>query len=115
MHKLWHEVPPTAGLPLSWHDLIPGDADLGAAIARYLALPETQIECSGTAALVVALTALRQDSARCNVILPAYTCPLVALAVAHCGLQPFCAICAPIVSIWIMNSCRICATTRRSR
>ena len=88
MHKLWYEVPPTAGLPLRWRDLMPGDANLSAAIAQYLALPETQIECSGTAALVVALTALRQESARYKVILPAYTCPLVALAVAHCGLQP---------------------------
>lgn len=88
MIDVWYEVPPTAGLPLRWRDWLPGDANLGAAIAQYLALPETQIECSGTAALVVALTALRQDSARCKVILPAYTCPLVALAVAHCGLQP---------------------------
>ncbi len=88
MHKLWYEVPPTAGLPLRWRDLMPGDANLSAAIAQYLALPETQIECSGTAALVVALTALRQESARYKVILPAYTCPLVALAVAHCRLQP---------------------------
>lgn len=88
MHRLWYEVPPTAGLPLRWRDLIPGEANLSAAIAQYLALPETQIECSGSAALVVALTALRQERARYKVILPAYTCPLVALAVAHCGLQP---------------------------
>ena len=88
MLKAWHEVPPTAGLPLSWGDLAPGGADLGHALAHYLALPETQIECSGTAALIVALTALRQASSRRKVILPAYTCPLVALAVTHCGLQP---------------------------
>lgn len=88
MFESWHEVPPTAGLPLTWSDLAPGGADLNVALAHYLALPETQIECSGSAALIVALTALRENSARQKVILPAYTCPLVALAVAHCGLQP---------------------------
>ncbi len=88
MLEAWHEVPPTAGLPLSWRDLTPGGADLSVALAQYLALPEVQIECSGTAALIVALMTLRESSARQKVILPAYTCPLVALAVAHCGLQP---------------------------
>lgn len=88
MLKAWREVPPTAGLPLVFRDLLPGDADLGTALAHFLQLPEIQIECSGTAALVLALSALKQDQARRKVIIPAYTCPLVALAVAHCGLQP---------------------------
>ncbi len=82
-------VPPTAGLPLRTADLWPGgDADLAGALARHLGLPHAQLECSGTAALVIALTALhRLAPARCEVIVPAYTCPLVALAVAHCGLE----------------------------
>ena len=82
-------VPPTAGLPLRAADLWPGgDADLAGALARHLGLPHAQLECSGTAALVVALTALqRLAPGRREVIVPAYTCPLVALAVAHCGLQ----------------------------
>jgi len=83
------EAPPTAGLPLQWGDLRPGgDADLGGALARFLGVSSIQVECSGTAALVVALSALRATApARDEVIAPAYTCPLVALAVAHCGLQ----------------------------
>ncbi len=83
------EAPPTAGLPLGWRDLLPGgDADLGAALARFLGVPAVQVECSGTAALVVALTALRERApGRDEVIAPAYTCPLVALAAAHCGLR----------------------------
>ncbi|AVS72037.1 nucleotide sugar aminotransferase [Paracidovorax avenae] len=83
------EAPPTAGLPLGWRDLLPGgDADLGGALARFLGVPSVQVECSGTAALVVALTALREhEPARDEVIAPAYTCPLVALAAAHCGLR----------------------------
>jgi len=47
-----------------------------------------QLECSGTACLVLALTQLSRLSARKTVIIPAYTCPLVAIAVAHCGLKP---------------------------
>ncbi|WCM90773.1 DegT/DnrJ/EryC1/StrS family aminotransferase [Acidovorax sp. NCPPB 3576] len=83
------EAPPTAGLPLRWADLLPcGDADLGGALARFLGVPAVQVECSGTAALVVALTALRTLAPdRDEVVVPAYTCPLVALAVAHCGLK----------------------------
>ncbi|WCM92652.1 DegT/DnrJ/EryC1/StrS family aminotransferase [Acidovorax sp. NCPPB 2350] len=83
------EAPPTAGLPLRAGDLWPGgDGDLGGALARFLGLPAVQVECSGTAALVVALTALREHApARDEVVAPAYTCPLVALAVAHCGLR----------------------------
>lgn len=46
-----------------------------------------QLACSGTAALVLALTQLSRLSARRTVIIPAYTCPLVAIAVAHCGLK----------------------------
>ncbi|ABM34870.1 DegT/DnrJ/EryC1/StrS family aminotransferase [Paracidovorax citrulli] len=83
------EAPPTAGLPVGWRDLLPGGAaDLGSALARFLGVPSVQIECSGTAALVVALTALsEQEPGRDEIIAPAYTCPLVALAAAHCGLR----------------------------
>jgi dTDP-4-amino-4,6-dideoxygalactose transaminase len=82
-------APPTAGLPLAASDLWPRTGvDLGAALADFLGLPALQMTCSGTAALVIALTALKQRSpSRTEVIVPAYTCPLVALAVAHCGLQ----------------------------
>ncbi|CAB5681440.1 L-glutamine:2-deoxy-scyllo-inosose aminotransferase [Delftia tsuruhatensis] len=82
-------LPPTAGLPLRAADLLPwGDADLAGALAQWLGVPSVQLECSGTSALMVALQALRRLApARSEVIVPAYTCPLVALAVAHCGLQ----------------------------
>jgi dTDP-4-amino-4,6-dideoxygalactose transaminase len=87
------EVPPTAGLPPRWRDLwggAPETLDLAGQLEAQLGLPMPQIECSGTAALIVALStlrALRQNSRRDEVIIPAYTCPLVALAVAHCGLR----------------------------
>ncbi|MGE5385387.1 MAG: DegT/DnrJ/EryC1/StrS family aminotransferase, partial [Betaproteobacteria bacterium] len=81
------EIPPTAGLPLVWRDLLPGGSALDQAMAGFLGIAETQIECSGTAALIVALTALSLSSSRRVVVIPAYTCPLVPLAIRHCGLS----------------------------
>ena len=87
-HSSFFEVPPTAGLPPRFGDLLPSTTPtLAGQAARFLGIDEVQIECSGTAALVVALTALKRQSPRISVIVPAYTCPLVAIAVAHCGLQ----------------------------
>lgn len=86
--QAWHEVPPTAGLPLHLSDLLPGRADLAKAIAGFLQVEHAQLESSGTAALVVALHALHGIAPQRHiVIIPAYTCPLVALAVAQAGLS----------------------------
>jgi perosamine synthetase len=86
----WREVPPTAGLPLKWRDFLPPPhaVALETTLAALLEVPSVQLECSGTAALVVTLTTLQRASARRSVVIPAYTCPLVALAVIHCGLKP---------------------------
>lgn len=82
------EVPPTAGLPLQWQDLLPSRKSLDQDLATFLKVPAVQIECSGTAAQIVILTTLQRNISRHKVILPAYTCPLVALGVLHCGLEP---------------------------
>jgi len=84
-----HEVPPTAGLPLTWTDVIrpPREPDLGIALAAYLGVGAVGITCSGTASLIVTLETLKRRSSRRTVILPAYTCPLVPLAVARVGLR----------------------------
>ena len=83
------KVPPTDGLPVHVADLAPwGDASLDAALAAWLGVPATQLECSGTSALMVALRTLKKLApARNEVIVPAYTCPLVAMAIAQSGLQ----------------------------
>lgn len=82
------EVPPTAGLPLRASDLWPTRPTLAATLAEQLDLPEPLLECSGTAALVVALRTLsRQAPQRRVVVVPAYTCPLVAIAVHSLGLE----------------------------
>jgi len=89
MPDAMREVPPTAGLPLRWRDFLPAPGrSLEAGLASLMHLPAVQIECSGTAALIVALTTLKQASTRRAVVIPAYTCPLVALAIRHCGLKP---------------------------
>lgn len=82
-------APPTAGLALRWSDLRPwGDARLDRALAAWLGVDDVLLECSGTSALMLALRTLRQLAPdRYEVVVPAYTCPLVALAVAQCGLQ----------------------------
>lgn len=84
-----YEVPPTAGLPLRWRDFLPasGKPSLEEGLAAFLGLPAVQVECSGTASLVLALEVLKRRSRRRKVILPAYTCPLVPLAVAQAGLE----------------------------
>lgn len=82
------EIPPTAGLTPHWRDLLPTrDTALDRAAAAFLGTDVVQIECSGTACLVIALDALHRLDGRRAVIVPAYTCPLVALAVAHRGLE----------------------------
>ncbi len=82
------ELPPTAGLPLHWRDLLPGAPILASGLAAQLGTPPLQLECSGTASLLIALAALRElQPGRHRVVVPAYTCPLVAIAVRRAGLE----------------------------
>ncbi|OOG65022.1 nucleotide sugar aminotransferase [Rhodanobacter sp. B04] len=82
------ELPPTAGLPLRFADLRPGAATLATGIAAQLGTPPLQLECSGTASLLIALTALHElQPQRRRVVVPAFTCPLVAIAVRQAGLE----------------------------
>ena len=84
-----HELPPTASLPLRLTDLRPGPASLAGDVAAQLGTPPLELTCSGTAALLVALAALRElKPQRHRVVIPAYTCPLVPLAVHQAGLEP---------------------------
>jgi dTDP-4-amino-4,6-dideoxygalactose transaminase len=83
-----HELPPTAGLPLRWSDLAPGAPRLATALADQLGTPPLQLECSGSACLLLALLTLRAlQPQRRRVVIPAYTCPLVAIVVHQAGLE----------------------------
>lgn len=86
--RLPRELPPTAGLPLQASDFLPGSGLLGQRLAAQLRTPPLQLECSGTSALLIALRTLQQlQPQRPVVVVPAYTCPLVAIAVHSLGLQ----------------------------
>ncbi|MBB3225787.1 dTDP-4-amino-4,6-dideoxygalactose transaminase [Luteibacter sp. Sphag1AF] len=82
------ELPPTAGLPLALADLRARPRQrLTDAAAAFINVPATQLECSGTASLIVALLALKELAPdRHEVVIPAYTCPLVPMAVQRAGL-----------------------------
>ncbi len=83
------ELPPTAGLPLRLTDLWPGHAPFAEDVTTWLGVDQLQLECSGTAAMVVALRAMhRLRPQRDEVIVPAWTCPLVALAIHRAELKP---------------------------
>lgn len=79
------QLPPTAGLPLTWGDLCGHRADFAGLLAQQLDIPRPLLTCSGTSALIVALRTLQQRLPdRCQVLVPAWTCPLVALAAHYC-------------------------------
>ena len=85
---MFYENPPTAGLPVRWRDWLPTKTSLTTKISQQLSLPPLQLTCSGTAALIISLTTLKHRYPNKPwVIIPAYTCPLVALAIHHCGLK----------------------------
>ena len=87
--SLLREMPPTAGLPLRARDLGPaGPRGLAREAARFLGTETPLLTSSGSAALVIALAALAGLSARRKVVVPAFTCPLVPLAVLQAGLEP---------------------------
>ncbi len=82
------ELPPTAGLPLSYGDFVgPSPGPLTEVLADFLRVAKVGVECSGTACLIVILETLKVRSGRRTVIVPAFTCPLVVLAIQYCGLQ----------------------------
>ena len=82
------EIPPTAGLPPRLSDLLGGHDDLSGTLAAQLGVDSMLVTCSGTAALMLALRAARQrQPGRDAVVVPAFTCPLVAIAVHALGLR----------------------------
>ena len=82
------EIPPTAGLPLHLRDLFPAWSDkFHKSLAEFLGISTVGVECSGTASLIVILETLKRLSTRKTVIIPAYTCPLLVLAIAKSRLQ----------------------------
>lgn len=83
------EIPPTAGMPLKISDFFSTDSDFEKGL-EDLFEKKTNIRLlsSGTASLIVALNALKKlEPTRNEVIIPAFTCPLVAIACNQAGLK----------------------------
>lgn len=86
---MFHELPPTAGLPPQLGELLAlsGSDDLEAALAAFLGVPAVQLESSASACLVIALDYLKTRTSRRTVIIPGYTCPLVVIAAKQAGCR----------------------------
>lgn len=84
---------PSAGVPLSVRDILSGvfAGNLTAFqndLARVTGARHTGLVSTGSAAFHLTLKALAERSARRDVILPAYTAPVVVLPVLKAGLRP---------------------------
>lgn len=91
---IFREIPPTAGFPLKAGDFLslfnPNsflEDTLEEDFRKYLKVNYTYVTCSGTAALYLILETLKDLSLKRTVVIPSYTCPLVALAVKRAGFK----------------------------
>ena len=88
--SIFHEIPPTAGLPVYFKSILAAFTDRSSLeddFKRYLGVPYARITCSGTAALYLILEALKKRSDRRTIVIPAYICPSVAMAALRAGLK----------------------------
>jgi len=91
--SIFREVPPTAGFPLYWSDLFPlfkfghDSAGLEEDFKKYLGVNFAKVTYSGTASFYFILEGLKEISPKKAVIIPAFVCPLVPLAIARAGLK----------------------------
>ncbi len=84
---------PRAGMPLCWKDIARtcysfffSAEEFESVFARWLPAHKAYVVSSGRAALWLILRILKESSTRNEVVIPAYTCPTVPLAVARTGL-----------------------------
>lgn len=83
------EIPPTAGMSLHFSDFFSTNCDLERGLENYFDnKTKIRLLSSGTASLIVILSALKKLSPQKDeVIIPAFTCPLVAIACHQAGLK----------------------------
>jgi len=91
--SLIREVPPTAGWPIETRSLIPPlfkklpKGIMQEEFKKYLNAPSALLTYSGTAALYLILESLKELSVKKTVVIPAFVCPLVPLAIKRAGLK----------------------------
>lgn len=91
--SLFREVPPTAGLPIHTQDLLsaflPGKrkGSLEEDFKNYFSAPFAAVTYSGTAAFYIILQALKNLTPKRTILIPAFTCPLIPLAIKRAGFE----------------------------
>ncbi len=91
--SIFREIPPTAGFPLYVKDFLSVLSDknhrgsLEEDFKNYLDVPYAKVTYSGTAAFYLILESLKGISFKKTVIIPAFICPLVPLAIQRAGLR----------------------------
>ena len=81
-NAIYHGIEAMVGAPQKRRD------HFAKAFSDYIGCSQCYLVSSGRAALYVILNAMSELSARTEVIVPAYTCPSVAVAVRRAGLKP---------------------------
>jgi len=88
---IFQEIPNTAGFPIHFKDIFLAlnrrEGLLEEDFKRYLGRDYARITCSGTAAFYFILETLKKLSDKKTVIIPAFICPLVPLAINQAGLK----------------------------
>ncbi len=90
---LFREIPPTAGLPIYAKDLFLAffkkdrTGSLEEDFKNYFRVAYASITNSGTAAFYIILESLKSLSPKKTVIIPAFICPLIPLAIQRAGLK----------------------------
>ena len=91
--SLFREIPPTAGWPIQLKNLIAPlfkkapKGLLEEEFKKYLNAPSAILTYSGTAAFYLILESLKEISGKKTVIIPAFVCPLIPLAIKKAGLK----------------------------
>ena len=91
--SLIREIPPTAGWPLTIRSLIPAffkkhpKGSLEEDFKKYLGAHAALLTYSGTAGFYLILETIKKVSNKKTVIIPAFICPLIPLAIKKAGLN----------------------------
>ena len=91
--SLKRETPPTAGWPLTTKSLILSffkkhpQGLLEEDFRKYLGAPSALVTYSGTAAFYIILESIKKLSSKKTVVIPAFICPLIPLAIKRAGLN----------------------------
>jgi dTDP-4-amino-4,6-dideoxygalactose transaminase len=91
--NIFREIPPTAGFPLRAKDFLSlfftkkPQGSLAQDFKNYLNVPYAQVTYSGTAAFYLILESLKALSLKKTIVIPAFICPLLPLAIKRAGFK----------------------------